>query len=1369
MSRNIELEIMPYGSRYQVRVLGGDLGINGQVIWLESPGLEPALVDQLRRGCAKQEEVDQAKNEISRWLGQPLGLLIREKLNGSTEKDPLRLIYRIEDPERRSILGELPIEMLTLSDPDTVLALDERVAAIVQQVYKPPTGPNLKAQPPLRVLLIRSNPRDLGGKVPAVIPVRDELRKSPRSNLVELDILTREPANGASGTPCFEEFEKRVGGNSYQLIIFLGHGDLLNQEGNSAAEAVLQFEEKDSPYSRPVTASQLKVLLQRKPVPVVLLVGCLTAADGPEGGDGNLDKVPQWMRGGQGVAQVLVNSDSTVQMAVGMRYRIEAADGELFLKAFFQSLLDDRPGHIEGAIGAARRAMKLQGRSPLAWSSPVLFSNMPREPLFPFLAGQKETSLAPSDGPVPRPSLVPRHGRHSPEALPKPSDPEDFVGRDGELKLLRRAWDENSVHIVEFIADGGVGKSRLVWEWMQELKRGGYAGCPQTMEWSFYSQGHHVQQTDSNRFLERALKHFEHPDCPVSNRSPQDAEEKGEAIADAFLWWGGVLVLDGVEPLQNPSDVEGGALRDDGLKALLEKLYKVVSPLPADPKWLVIITTRWRLPELKGPADQGIVSKFVEKLSDAEGARLLRRVKLPNQPDKFLYFNPTSPLPPDKVAAEVGKEFEKASAENDGHALSLHLLATQLLRSYDGDLSQRTLVYSRGNAGMDIYPEPEYRHAHRLMNSYDNLFANENSPISIACRQVLYLIGLFDRPASREFLRVLRDDPNIELTKALTDADFNDAVSELRGLRLLGGDPENDNAIEAHPLVREHFGRSLIAQRPAAWAESHSVLFEYLKKRVDDPFGTADDIDLLIQAVAHGCKAGRHRETFHDVFLARIVGKDPQRAIGLLGSAVPLLSALSYFFEGAKWGHPIASTGKDASGPGLPMVDQLGVLQVSGGYLTTVRGYGSPDVEQSYAEALVLARQLGDRKKLAAVLYGYFRFHVVRARLEQALKDAEEVEKLARDEADPVLTLAGYRALSTTNFYRGDHRAAVSQGDAGSELYPKVRDQEIDFVSTEELGVTCLCYSALSRWHLGQWPEALRQSEQAIDLARKGDDRHALAVALAQDNLLRQLHGDPERIAKQAEELYEVSSAGRFSLWRAVGLCDRAMAQGMEGKIDEGIDQLQRALAVLEETGARLRVPTWKSSLAEMLSKAGEMERASKVLSDALGQAKSSGEGYWEPELRRLQALLRLNQGTNLLQVERELRNAWELGEKQGSIALSLRSAISRGRLWLSVINPPPQSSRSPVTRDQLVELIASARQDLRGTIEKFPSEVLAAAKVANLASPGELAAGRAAAELELSGGMMLLDQLDHALTESGGPLAKDPAPVGSGTEAERV
>ncbi|WP_437839084.1 CHAT domain-containing protein [Sorangium sp. So ce1153] len=346
------------------------------------PSLPPAEIDELRSGYGSEQMTEALAEQVTAWLLQnDLRGHLGTAVNAATQ--PFRIVFR-PHPAVLPFLQDVPFELLKLgADP---LALHPWVRGIVhsQKRYRPAATPSrLRWGWPFRVLLVRTNPKDLGGSVPPVLPIRDRVLSIARAcglaDVVEVSVLSSEA--GAGGPVTYDAVRAELRNASYNLLVYLGHGDLqeVGFEGFPPI-GVLLFELDGSAFANPIRADQLRSELLNRPVPVVVLAGCLTAA-----GEVQRERMPQWMRGSQSVAHALIHGESGVQCAIGMRHRLETADAERFLQAFVLSLLKQSPGDVERAVRAGREEMFAQKPYPPSWSAPVIFRAASTEPLFDFL------------------------------------------------------------------------------------------------------------------------------------------------------------------------------------------------------------------------------------------------------------------------------------------------------------------------------------------------------------------------------------------------------------------------------------------------------------------------------------------------------------------------------------------------------------------------------------------------------------------------------------------------------------------------------------------------------------------------------------------------------------------------------------------------------------------------------------------------------------------------------------------------------------------------------------------------------------------------------------------------------------------------
>jgi len=443
-----------------------------------------------------------------------------------------------------------------------------------------------------------------------------------------------------------------------------------------------------------------------------------------------------------------------------------------------------------------------------------------------------------------------------------------LFGRETELKILDKAWENPKTKIISLIAWGGVGKSALTNAWLNEMDLQNFKGAEQVYGWSFYSQGTKEDtQASADGFLNDALQWFGYEGDP-----PRSQHDKGRLLAAQIANKKTLLILDGLEPLQYPPGEMHGHLKDQAMIALLKGLARSMNGL-------CIITSRVEATDLKSTEGRMTLTHELENLGDDAGIQLLKSYQLKG-PDE---------------------ELKKASHEFKGHALALNLLGSYLKTVHDGDIRKSDLIPAL------MEEEKNGGHARRVMESYERWFAEGNKPEL----DILNLLGLFDRPADKEAIEVLKAEPTIPgLTDCLADLSFQKwkiSLQRLRDLRLIAKKENNEkDCLDCHPLIREHFGEKLQQQNPNSWMEAHSRLYEYYnnkpKKELPD---TLEEMEPLFAAVRHGCLAGKYQEAMDDVFWKRIYRRDEKYTIHKLGAYGSDLACLSAFFE-SPWERPVS-------------------------------------------------------------------------------------------------------------------------------------------------------------------------------------------------------------------------------------------------------------------------------------------------------------------------------------------------------------------------------------------------------------------------------------------------------------------------------
>jgi hypothetical protein len=434
----------------------------------------------------------------------------------------------------------------------------------------------------------------------------------------------------------------------------------------------------------------------------------------------------------------------------------------------------------------------------------------------------------------------------------------DVFGRETELEILDNAWENPQTKVLSFIAWGGVGKSALINGWLNKMGDLNYKGAELVYGWSFYSQGTKEKgQASADEFFNDAFKWFGY-----TGEIPKTQHEKGRLLAEIISEQKTLLILDGLEPLQYPPGEMHGLLKDKTMTGLLKNLVRNMNGL-------CIITSRCKVEDLQATEGRLSLTQELENLSEQAGKAVLESYRLKGT---------------DKELIETSNEFK-------GHALALHLVGSYLNAFHDDDIRKRDLIPKLTE------DEKQGGHARRVMESYEKWFAEKNE----AELDVLNLLGLFDRPAVKEAIDVLRKEPAItgltDRLQHLSNKDWQLTLIHLRELRLIAEkDDHNPDTLDCHPLIREHFGEKLQQQNPDGWKEAHTRLYGYYKNKPKKELpDTLEEMEPLFAAVIHGCLAGRHQEVMDEVFVKRIRRQDD--ILHKLRSYGTFLSALSIFFD----------------------------------------------------------------------------------------------------------------------------------------------------------------------------------------------------------------------------------------------------------------------------------------------------------------------------------------------------------------------------------------------------------------------------------------------------------------------------------------
>jgi tetratricopeptide (TPR) repeat protein len=651
--------------------------------------------------------------------------------------------------------------------------------------------------------------------------------------------------------------------------------------------------------------------------------------------------------------------------------------------------------------------------------------------------------------------------------------------------------------------------------------------------------------------------------------------EKGERLAEFVRNQKTLLILDGLEPLQQPFREEEGRIRDPGLQSLVRELANY-NP------GLCVITSRLDVDDLKGFTGTTVENKHLEHLSDEAGMELLKYLGVKGTDD----------------------ELKQAVRDFDGHALALMLLGTYLSIVYKGDIEKRDRIAR-------LTKEKKYGgHARQVMESYEVWFKDQPE------LDILRIMGLFDRPAEGGAIEVLRADPPINgLTTKLTDLSHEDwqfALNNLRNTGLLAKEDSGmPDALDCHALIREHFGDELKQNNPKAWKEAHYRLYEYFKNQAKEYPDTIEEMSPLYSAVAHGCQAGRYQDAMDEVYLRRIQRRGEFFNTAKLGAFGADLDAISGFFD-SLWDKPVAR---------LTEAAKAFILNEAG---FDLRALGRlKEAAQSMQAGLEARVALEDWKNAAIDASNLSELYLTIGDISLALKYANQSVDLADRSGDAFWRMASPTALADALHQAGRQSEAESIFREAEELQ---KDWQPEYPFMYSLQGFQYCDLLLSQ---GKYQEVLSRAEQTLEWTKEGGlslldialDHHSLGRA----HLLQALQEGSQDFTQAKEHLNQaVDGLRQAGTQHHVprGLLARAELYIVQSEFDKAPHDIEEAMTIAERGEMGLHQADCHLECARLYRAMKDEDKAREHLAIAREMIEQMGYHRRDHEVKELESML---------------------------------------------------------------------------------------------------------------------------------------------------
>jgi predicted ATPase len=337
------------------------------------------------------------------------------------------------------------------------------------------------------------------------------------------------------------------------------------------------------------------------------------------------------------------------------------------------------------------------------------------------------------------------------------------------------------------------------------------------------------------------------------------------------------------------------------------------------------------------------------------------------------------------------------------------------------------------------------------------------------------------------------------------------------------------------------------------------------------------------------------------------------------------------------------------------------MLIALGASLIATKGYGAPEVEQTYLRAQHLCAHLDDPQYLFPVLRGLWQYYHVRADFRTAHALGEQLLDLAQQTQDTAMLVAAHGALAMTLFALGAVASVYTHSAQGIALYDPQQHRTYGHAG----GMTCHTYAARALWALGYPDQALARNHEIVILVQQSANPFSLVNALTFTAAFHQLCREVCATQERAEATISLATEQGFPFWMAISSMLHGWALAHQGQTKEGIEQFRQGMIAYRATGSEVLLPYFLALLAEAHGIMGQPEAGLTVLTEALMLTDTTGERWCEPELYRLQGELLLQQSSdNSTEAEVCFHQAISVAQSQQAKSWELRATTSLAKLW---------------------------------------------------------------------------------------------------------
>jgi class 3 adenylate cyclase/tetratricopeptide (TPR) repeat protein len=314
-------------------------------------------------------------------------------------------------------------------------------------------------------------------------------------------------------------------------------------------------------------------------------------------------------------------------------------------------------------------------------------------------------------------------------------------------------------------------------------------------------------------------------------------------------------------------------------------------------------------------------------------------------------------------------------------------------------------------------------------------------------------------------------------------------------------------------------------------------------------------------------------------------------------------------------------------------------------------------------EAETLAHALGDQPRLGQASAYLAHYYLLTGHYHQAIESGERGLVIAQNVGDASVQVGSTYYVGLAYYYLGNYLRAV-------EFQKRVVTLVDGQMATARFGmaglpaVFCRAVLALALGELGQFADGIAFGEEALHISETAKHPYSLIWALVAGGDLYLQKGDLNAAVRLLEQGMKLCEEVHLTFWFPFVASGLGSAYALSGRILQAVPLLERAV----QAAKTLKLVSLRSSMVMWLSEAyliaGRTNEAAQVAGEALDLARAQKEQGWEAwALRQIGEIYSQRRPSEVEKAEQSYRQAIALAEELGMRPLVAHCWLGLGEL----------------------------------------------------------------------------------------------------------